>query len=90
MAPFGLATAWLLGRLTRWRALIWALGPPLVLYAFHNWDLPVVACAVHRISARSNPAATLSPSTNGAREECFGGHIACRSVVRKTHGACRR
>ncbi|WP_296138688.1 MULTISPECIES: glycosyltransferase 87 family protein [unclassified Pseudonocardia] len=46
MAPFGLATGWLLGRLSRWRALLWALGPPLVLYAFHNWDLPVVACAV--------------------------------------------
>jgi uncharacterized membrane protein len=46
MAPFGLATGWLLGRLARWRALLWALGPPLVLYAFHNWDLPVVACAV--------------------------------------------
>lgn len=46
MAPFGLLTAWLLGRLSRWRALVWALGPPLVLYAFHNWDLPVVACAV--------------------------------------------
>ncbi|OZM82534.1 hypothetical protein CFP66_12005 [Pseudonocardia sp. MH-G8] len=46
MAPFGLATGYLLGRLARWRALMWALGPPVVLYAFHNWDLPVVACAV--------------------------------------------
>jgi uncharacterized membrane protein len=46
MAPFGLVTGWLLGRLARWRALVWALGPPVVLYAFHNWDLPVVACAV--------------------------------------------
>ncbi|MCW2721322.1 MAG: putative integral rane protein [Pseudonocardia sp.] len=46
MAPFGLFTGWILGRLARWRALVWALGPPLVLYAFHNWDLPVVACAV--------------------------------------------
>ncbi|WP_378242646.1 glycosyltransferase family 87 protein [Actinokineospora guangxiensis] len=46
MAPFGLATAWLLGRLSRWRALLWALSPPMVLYAFHNWELPVVACAV--------------------------------------------
>ncbi|HET9142149.1 MAG TPA: glycosyltransferase 87 family protein [Actinophytocola sp.] len=46
LAPFGLLTAWLLGRLSRWRALIWALGPPLVLYAFHNWELPVVLCAV--------------------------------------------
>ncbi|HEX3786269.1 MAG TPA: hypothetical protein VHW44_00280 [Pseudonocardiaceae bacterium] len=46
LAPFGLAVAWMLGRLARWRALVWALGPPLVLYAFHNWDLAVVACAV--------------------------------------------
>ncbi|SES48389.1 glycosyltransferase family 87 protein [Actinokineospora terrae] len=46
MAPFGLVTAWLLGRLSRWRALIWVLSPPLVMYAFHNWELPVVACAV--------------------------------------------
>ncbi|WP_425359130.1 glycosyltransferase family 87 protein [Actinoalloteichus spitiensis] len=46
MAPFGLLTAWMLGGLSRWRALVWALGPPVVLYAFHNWDLPVVLCAV--------------------------------------------
>ncbi|MFL6143868.1 MAG: glycosyltransferase family 87 protein [Labedaea sp.] len=46
LAPFGLFTAWLLGKLSRWRALVWAIGPPLVLYAFHNWELPVVACAV--------------------------------------------
>lgn len=46
MAPFGIAVAWWLGQLRGYRALLWALGPPLVLYAFHNWDLPVVACAV--------------------------------------------
>jgi uncharacterized membrane protein len=51
MAPFGLITGWLLGRLARWRALLWALGPPVVLYAFHNWDLPVVACAVAAVFA---------------------------------------
>lgn len=51
MAPFGLLTGWMLGRLARWRALLWALGPPLVLYAFHNWDLPVVACAVGAVYA---------------------------------------
>jgi Glycosyltransferase family 87 len=51
MAPFGLLTGWLLGRLARWRALVWALGPPLVLYGFHNWDLPVVACAVGAVFA---------------------------------------
>ena len=46
MAPFGLLTAALLGQLAGWRALLWALGPPLVLYSFHNWDLPAVACTV--------------------------------------------
>jgi uncharacterized membrane protein len=51
MSPFGLLTGWMLGRLARWRALVWALGPPLVLYAFHNWDLPVVACAVGAVFA---------------------------------------
>ncbi|MCW2631416.1 MAG: putative integral rane protein, partial [Pseudonocardia sp.] len=51
MLPFGLLTGWMLGRLSGWRALWWALGPPLVLYAFHNWDLPVVACAVGAVYA---------------------------------------
>lgn len=51
MAPFGLLTAWMLGRLAGWRALVWAGTPPLVLYAFHNWDLPVVACAVGAVYA---------------------------------------
>lgn len=51
LAPFGLFTGWLLGKLARWRALLWALSPPLVLYAFHNWDLPAVACSVAAIFA---------------------------------------
>lgn len=46
LAPFGLITAWMMGRLSGWRALLWVLGPPLVLYGFHNWDLPAVACVV--------------------------------------------
>ncbi|MGH3979319.1 MAG: glycosyltransferase family 87 protein, partial [Pseudonocardiaceae bacterium] len=55
MAPFGLATAWMLGQLSGWRALLWGLGPPLVLYAFHNWDLPVVACAVGAVWVMHRP-----------------------------------
>nr|WP_245755613.1 hypothetical protein [Actinopolyspora alba] len=51
LAPFGLLTAWWLGRLSRWRALWWALGPPLVLYSFHNWDLAAVVCSVGAIYA---------------------------------------
>ena len=30
MAPFGLLTGWMLARLARWRALVWALGPTAV------------------------------------------------------------
>ncbi|MFR9730554.1 glycosyltransferase 87 family protein [Saccharopolyspora sp. MS10] len=51
LAPFGLGVAWWLGRLSGRRALLWALSPPLVLYAFHNWDLPAVACAVAAVFA---------------------------------------
>lgn len=46
LAPFGLLTAWMLARLARWRALVFTATPPLVLYAFQNWELPVVATTV--------------------------------------------
>lgn len=46
LAPFGLATAWLLGVMTGRRALLWSASPILLLYAFHNWDLAVVAASV--------------------------------------------
>ncbi|GAA4484217.1 glycosyltransferase 87 family protein [Rhodococcus olei] len=49
LTPFALATAWMLGRLAGWPALLWSAGPPLVLYAFHNWELPVVAAATAAI-----------------------------------------
>ncbi len=41
LAPFALATTWLLARMTYdpRRVLLFALGTPLALYAFHNWDL---------------------------------------------------
>lgn len=44
MAPFALATTWLLYRMTDHpaRVALFAVGPPLFLYAFHNWDLPAV------------------------------------------------
>ena len=46
LAPFGLATAWWLGRMTGRRALRWSASPILVLYAFHNWDLAVAAASI--------------------------------------------
>ena len=45
LAPFGLLTAYLLARMSGARALLWAAAPALVLYAFHNWELLVVAAA---------------------------------------------
>lgn len=44
--PFGLLTAFLLTQMAGRRALMWAAAPALILYAFHNWDLLVVAAAV--------------------------------------------
>lgn len=46
LAPFSFLTVWLLGRMVRWRALLYALAPPLVWYSFHNWDLLVVCATV--------------------------------------------
>lgn len=46
LAPFALLTAWLLALMSGRAALLWAAGPPLVLYAFHNWELPVVCTTV--------------------------------------------
>lgn len=51
LAPFSLLTAWLLVRMTGRRALVYGLGPPLVWYSFHNWDLLVVAAAVAAVHA---------------------------------------
>ncbi|MDQ4057769.1 MAG: glycosyltransferase 87 family protein [Actinomycetota bacterium] len=43
LAPFALATTWLLWKMSGLRALMWAAAPAIVLYAFHNWDLLAVA-----------------------------------------------
>jgi uncharacterized membrane protein len=46
LAPFGLLAGYFLARLAGRRALLWAAAPAIVLYAFHNWDLLVVAAMV--------------------------------------------
>lgn len=46
LMPFGLIVAYLLVRMARWRALMWAASPALIWYSFHNWDLLVVAAVV--------------------------------------------
>jgi uncharacterized membrane protein len=46
LAPFALAvTLALRPMVTPARLMLWAVGSPLVIYAFHNWDLPAVAAA---------------------------------------------
>lgn len=56
LAPFALLTAWMLARLAGRAALLWAAGTPLVLYAFHNWELPVVCTAVAAVYLVTVPA----------------------------------
>ena len=46
LAPFALGSAVGLWLLSGPRAWLWAGAPALVLYAFHNWDLPAVAATV--------------------------------------------
>lgn len=50
LALCGLLCAFLLCRLTGLRAWWFALAPPMVLYAFHNWDLLAVACVVGAVA----------------------------------------
>ncbi|MFZ2511065.1 MAG: GNAT family N-acetyltransferase [Gordonia sp. (in: high G+C Gram-positive bacteria)] len=50
MAPFALAATILLAWMCRWWVLLWAATPPLVLYAFHNWELPVVFTSVAAVA----------------------------------------
>ena len=46
LVPFALLIVLLLFRMGGSRAFYWAAAPTLALYAFHNWDLLVVAAAV--------------------------------------------
>jgi uncharacterized membrane protein len=42
LGAIALVVAYALALLAGWRALMWALAPAVVLYAFHNWDLLAV------------------------------------------------
>ncbi len=50
LAPFALITGWVLAKVSGRAAFLWALAPPLALYAFHNVELPVVAAATGAIA----------------------------------------
>ncbi|MGV9827499.1 hypothetical protein [Gordonia sp. NPDC003429] len=66
LAPFAFAITIMLALMTRWWVLLWAATPPLVLYAFHNWELPVVATAVGAVAVMAW-GSTTSPRTGERR-----------------------
>jgi uncharacterized membrane protein len=53
LALVGIGTAWALASMARdpRRVLLYVLGPPLILYAFHNWDLLAVGFATFALYA---------------------------------------
>jgi uncharacterized membrane protein len=46
LGSIALAIAYVLARLTGWRAMLWAIAPGLGLYAFQNWDLLAVGAMI--------------------------------------------
>ncbi|ETA08157.1 MULTISPECIES: membrane protein [Gordonia] len=66
LAPFGFAITVMLALMVRWWALLWAATPPLVLYSFHNWELPVVATAVAAIAVMAW-GGSIDPATDRRR-----------------------
>jgi uncharacterized membrane protein len=46
LGTVALGVAYVLDRITGWRALLWAGAPAIALYAFHNWDVLAVAASV--------------------------------------------
>lgn len=60
LVPFAFAITVLLALLTRWWVLLWAASGPLVFYAFHNWELPVVFTSVAAIAVMAWGSTTSS------------------------------
>jgi uncharacterized membrane protein len=92
LAPFGLATAWFLGRMTGRRALRWSASPILVLYAFHNWDLAVVAASIAGIWCwwRGRPVAAAACFGIGGALKLYPLVFLAPLVLERIHGGDRR
>jgi hypothetical protein len=87
LAPFGLLVGLLLGWLSGWRALLWAVGTPLLLYAFHNWDLPAVACSVAAVAAVHAGGAPVGRSALVGRASWAGALLGLGFAVKLYPGA---
>lgn len=83
LAPFAFLTTSLLARMVRWRALVWAAGPPLVWYSFHNWDLLVVAATVAAVYLwwRGSPTAAAAALAVGASLKLWPGFFVAALVL---------
>ena len=66
LVPFALAITVLLAWMARWWVMLWAATPALVLYAFHNWELPVVFTSVAAIAVMAF-GASVRPGTGQRR-----------------------
>ena len=74
LAPFALAVTLLLRkRVMAGRLMLWAIGSPLILYAFHNWDLLAVAGAVWGLVLfeQSRPAISGAALAAGASAKLY-------------------
>lgn len=77
------------------RVALWALGPPLFLYAFHNWDLIAVffaALAIH-FHRKGNAVGAGVALALGASAKLFPAFLAPAfglAILRQEHGLGRR
>jgi uncharacterized membrane protein len=87
LAPFGLLTAWLLGRMTGRRALIFAAAPAIVLYSVHNWDFLATACMVGAVYqwSRGKPGTAAALLGLGAATKIYPGFFALPLLLEQVH-----
>ncbi len=87
LAPFGLLTAWLLGRMAGRRAFIWAAAPALVLYSVHNWDFLATAAMVGAVYAwtRGRPGTAAALLGLGAAIKIYPGFFALPLLLEQVY-----
>jgi uncharacterized membrane protein len=86
LAPFALAvTLALRPFVARERLMLWAIGSPLVLYAFHNWDLLAVAGAAWGLAEleRSRYAVAGGALSLGASAKLYPGFLFPGAVLER-------
>ncbi|MEO7803486.1 MAG: hypothetical protein ABIS18_03380 [Actinomycetota bacterium] len=86
LAPFAFMTTLLLRRhVSAERLMLWAIGTPLILYSFHNWDLIAVAFATWGLVAfeRSTNAKSGLALATGASAKLFPAFLLPGAVLHR-------